>query len=87
MSDEEPHSPFIKKLKSPWIPNIISDFKLRWHILDHHTRSKPNENGVNWRKSSDIPTGMTPAEYHQLLHAKGEFEWGQEHQHFEPKKR
>lgn len=81
----------LKKLKSPWIPNINNSDNLKWHILDHHTRSAYLEGNDYkgepiWAKSVATPIGMTPEEHHQLLHATGEFEEGQEHQHFEPKR-
>ena len=86
-SDEE-HPSHLTPLKSPWIPNL-SGHSLKWHLLDHHTRSNYTEVdpkwGPQWKKGSIVPPGMNSEEYHQKLHDENSFEWGKEHKHFTPK--
>lgn len=100
-TDENPPK-YVQKLKSPWIPNISSSMEGRYHssklsdhIMRHHTKSYYEVNSPSrdlngdplWMKGNSLPAGKTEDEHHEDLHKAGYFEWGQEHKHFEPKKR
>ena len=94
-ASDDLHSPYTKKLKSKWIPKIIdkankwtslrSRTDLQWHISNHHGKTYTTDGGESWGFEYPDHGDMGPNEYHEHLHATGNFKYGSEHEHFTPK--
>ena len=77
MSAEDNLSPDQFTKKKRWIPTQNSRHSTKWHIHSYH-KGAPAQGwgGVGPQAISDL---------HDQMHANGDFQEGQEHEHFTPK--